>query len=158
MSIESKALPVHGSAYAQRERGRGGWHSGGNHARQADAAAPRDFNRARDPAGPGRPGQLSFGDLLDVVNPLQHIPFLGGLYRSATGDAISGQARVAGGLLYGGPLGLVSGLFSAAIEQDAGAEPAMAAARQLTPLGRGDRSGEMAEASGILPKFGEDLK
>ncbi len=59
---------------------------------------------------------LSFADLLDVVNPLQHIPLLGGLYRRLTGDALSPAARVLGGGLFGGPIGAIAGAAAAAIE------------------------------------------
>ena len=57
----------------------------------------------------GRTG-FSFGDLIDVINPLQHIPGIAELYRSVTNDRISDDARTAGNMLYGlalgGPIGL----------------------------------------------------
>lgn len=53
---------------------------------------------------------LTFGDLIDVVNPLQHLPVVGSLYRWLTGDDISPAARVAGGALYGGPIGLAGSI------------------------------------------------
>ncbi len=56
---------------------------------------------------------LTFGDLVDVVNPLQHIPIVANIYRSLTGDTISGPARVAGGALYGGPFGMLAGIANA---------------------------------------------
>lgn len=48
---------------------------------------------------------FTFADLLDVVNPLQHIPIIGTLYRHITGDALSPAARLAGGTLFGGAIG-----------------------------------------------------
>ena len=48
---------------------------------------------------------LDFGDVLDVVNPLHHIPVVGHLYRKLTGDVIAPALRIAGGALFGGPLG-----------------------------------------------------
>jgi len=57
--------------------------------------------------------ELGFGDLLDIVNPLQHIPIVGNLYRRLTGDTISGPARVAGAALYGGPVGMLAGIVNA---------------------------------------------
>ena len=48
---------------------------------------------------------LTFGDLLDTINPLQHIPLVDGLYRHLTGDTIRPQGQVLGGLLYGGLIG-----------------------------------------------------
>ena len=40
---------------------------------------------------------FNFFDLLDIINPLQHIPILSGLYRKITGDEISPGARMMGG-------------------------------------------------------------
>ena len=56
---------------------------------------------------------ISFGDFLDMINPLQHIPVLSSLYRAATGDTISPISRVAGDTLYGGIMGLASAGLSA---------------------------------------------
>lgn len=60
--------------------------------------------------------ELTFNDLLDTLNPLQHIPAVSEAYRAITGDKISPLARVAGGALYGGPIGLVLSVADAAIE------------------------------------------
>ena len=51
-------------------------------------------------------GELSFWDFLDVINPLQHIPLLNSAYRELTGDTIKPIMKLAGGALFGGPLGL----------------------------------------------------
>ena len=48
---------------------------------------------------------FNFLDLLDVINPLQHIPFVSTLYRALTGDTIAPASRVAGGAPFGGPIG-----------------------------------------------------
>lgn len=48
---------------------------------------------------------FSFKDVLDLVNPLQHIPVVGNLYRKLTGEVIAPAIRLAGGALFGGPLG-----------------------------------------------------
>lgn len=60
-------------------------------------------------------GKLTFGDLVDTLNPLQHIPVISEIYRGVTGDSITPQARVAGATLYGGPIGLVASVVSLAI-------------------------------------------
>ena len=62
---------------------------------------------------------FDLGDLLDVINPLQHIPVISSIYRSLTGDEISPAARLAGGTLYGGPVGLVSSFVSGIVEDTA---------------------------------------
>ena len=54
---------------------------------------------------------FNFGEVLDILNPLQHIPGINTLYRKLTGDDASVRARMTGSALYGmigGPLGMVS--------------------------------------------------
>jgi hypothetical protein len=65
---------------------------------------------------------FSWDDLIDIVNPLQHIPVVGSLYRTLTGDTISSTARVAGATLYGGPLGMVAGAANVIIAEANGAD------------------------------------
>lgn len=64
---------------------------------------------------------LSFGDVLDAVNPLQHIPVVSNVYRALTGSTISATSQIAGDAVYGLALGGGT-LVSAAI----GAVPAVA--------------------------------
>jgi hypothetical protein len=59
-------------------------------------------------------------DVLDVVNPLQHLPVVGTVYRAITGDKIGDVEKVAGDTLYGGPIGLVSSLADLAFEKITG--------------------------------------
>jgi len=66
--------------------------------------------------GPDADNDLDFWDLLDVVNPLQHTPVVSSIYRYVTGDEIGGLARLAGGFLYGGPVGLASSAANLGIE------------------------------------------
>lgn len=57
-------------------------------------------------------GELpSFSDMLDAVNPLQHIPVLSDVYREISGDGISAGASLAGGALFGGPLGFLGAVI-----------------------------------------------
>jgi hypothetical protein len=60
---------------------------------------------------------LTFWDFLDVVNPLQHIPVVGHIYRAVTGDTIKPAMQVVGGTLFGGPIGMAASVASVAIEQ-----------------------------------------
>lgn len=62
----------------------------------------------------------SFSDLLDFVNPLQHLPVVGGLYRAITGKKVDASAQIVGGLLYGGPIGLASAAFNVMLEGSTG--------------------------------------
>ena len=72
------------------------------------------------PAPPGE--ELTFSDFLSVINPLQHIPVVSSIYRWITGDSIKPAARVIGGALYGGPVGLATAAFNAIVEQVKGAD------------------------------------
>lgn len=63
---------------------------------------------------------LTFGDVLDLINPLHHIPIVSTLYRSLTGDTISPASRIAGGGLFGGPIGLVAAVVNTAIAERSG--------------------------------------
>ncbi|MEX2642659.1 MAG: hypothetical protein WD270_04355 [Acetobacterales bacterium] len=101
-----------------------------------DALMDADFGSARAPrtgapgaaaartggksGGGDESGSLGFLDLLDVVNPLQHIPGVSTLYREITGDEIKAPARVLGGAIYLGPIGFIASAFNAALEAVSG--------------------------------------
>jgi hypothetical protein len=59
---------------------------------------------------------FSFGDILDTLNPLQHLPIVSTLYRAFTGDAIAPAPRVLGDALFGGPIGAATGVVNAALK------------------------------------------
>ena len=63
---------------------------------------------------------FNFLDILDVINPLQHIPFVSTLYRALTGDTIAPASRVAGGALFGGPIGAVVSLVNTIVAEWSG--------------------------------------
>lgn len=65
---------------------------------------------------------FGFADLLDMVNPLQHIPIVGHLYRSITGDDIKPIGRIVGGGLFGGVVGAASGLVNIIAEEETGSD------------------------------------
>lgn len=83
---------------------------------------------------PNTGGDL-FDAVLDTVNPLQHIPVVSNVYRAATGDGTSPLASMAGGFLFGGPLGLAVGAASSFIEIVTGKSPAAHAMALLDTLG-----------------------
>lgn len=60
---------------------------------------------------------FSFKDLLDVVNPLQHIPVIGTLYRHITGDTINTVPKIAGDTLYGGLEGFAGSVADTIFEK-----------------------------------------
>ncbi len=54
--------------------------------------------------------------VIDIVNPLQHIPIVSTLYRNVTGDEMSPMARLAGDTLFGGPIGAALAMLDIATE------------------------------------------
>jgi hypothetical protein len=63
---------------------------------------------------------FGFADLVDIVNPLHHIPLVGTLYREMTGDTIRDSGRIVGGALFGGPAGAAAGLANTIIAHETG--------------------------------------
>jgi hypothetical protein len=65
-------------------------------------------------------GEDFFHRLLDVVNPLQHLPVVGTIYRAVTGEHIGPLEKIAGDALYGGIWGAASSVAEVAFEQATG--------------------------------------
>jgi len=63
---------------------------------------------------------FSFGDVIDMINPLQHLPVIGTLYRKFTGDTIKPFANIIGGAIFGGPVGAVSSTANVIIKDRTG--------------------------------------
>jgi hypothetical protein len=98
--------------------------------------------------------ELTFDDFIDIINPLQHIPVVNYIYRAITGDKISGFAQIAGGGLFGGPLGLVGGVVEAAFNDETGHGPAETMVADI--LGLKDHATMVAEAD-RSPKPAPDM-
>ncbi len=62
----------------------------------------------------------SFSDLIDIINPLQHIPIVNMIYQNLTGDRQGAVANVVGGTLWGGPLGLFCATTDLAVQDQTG--------------------------------------
>jgi len=75
----------------------------------SSAAKPADSSVKQDDEG-------FFGHLLDVVNPLQHLPIIGTIYRAVTGDKMGPVEKIAGDTLYGGMWGAISSIADVAFE------------------------------------------
>lgn len=89
-----------------------------------------------------------FWDLVDVVNPMQHIPVVATIYRDITDDEIKPAAKIAGGTLFGGVLGFASSLVDSMIEEASGqdiGETALAAVAAPEP---GREHGHQATLAG----------
>jgi hypothetical protein len=67
-------------------------------------------------------GAPSFKDVLDTINPLQHIPIVSSIYQSLTGDVPSAGAKITGGALFGGPIGLVASIFDSIVQSTTGTD------------------------------------
>lgn len=97
----------------------------------ADVMDQVDSERGPTPTAPAEtaksPGiafwqqeEFGFGDFLDIVNPLHHIPIVATIYRNLTADKIGMVPRVVGGALWGRVGGFVAGLVNAAVEMFTG--------------------------------------
>ena len=110
---------------------------------EASALAPQPTNSLRQPTGFQRVGLkvakstdfnmfgkdgFTFFDLLDIINPLQHIPGVSFLYRKITGDTIDPGSRIIGGTILGGPIGAVANLGDVMLQHKTGEDLAETAA------------------------------
>lgn len=86
------------------------------------------------------PQEFTFGDMVDMVNPLHHIPIVGHAYRHMSGDEIKPISQIIGGAVFGGPVGAASGLVNVIVEEETG--------KDLT-------GNAIAMARGELPTFRE---
>lgn len=63
---------------------------------------------------------FSFATVLDIVNPLQHIPVVSTVYQKLTGDVASPGANIVGGALFGGPVGLALATLDSSLKGETG--------------------------------------
>jgi hypothetical protein len=84
-----------------------------------------------------------FENLLDIINPLQHIPIVSTIYRAITGDEIAAPARLIGGALFGGPVGFASSVANLIFEEASGDDLAGHALALLSDI---DGAPELADA------------
>ena len=78
------------------------------------AAVPVSTGKSSDTSG--QPHESFFHHLWDVVNPLQHLPVIGTIYRAITGEKLDAVEKIAGDTLYGGLWGAVSSIADVAFE------------------------------------------
>jgi hypothetical protein len=115
------------------------------------AATPATPPPAPQPSHLWKDGKsFGFHDLLDLINPLQHLPIIGAVYRWATGDEPGDVARVAGDTLYGGPIGLALGLLATATEDDKGRDLGERTVAALFGSGGDDASPPKATATAAV--------
>jgi len=128
---------------------------------QAATADAADFSRILNETAPQKsnipaPAEaeshpfLSFlKDVFDVINPLQHIPVIGAIYRHITGDEISPMAHLAGDALYGGPIGGALALADIAYQKTTGKDVGETVIAALT-AGKNPADAVIARASDII--------
>lgn len=68
----------------------------------------------------GADGKSFFDNMLDVVNPLEHLPVVSTIYHAITGNQSGDVEKIAGDTLYGGPIGLLSSVADIAFEKITG--------------------------------------
>jgi hypothetical protein len=93
--------------------------------------APSTGRRERGRGPEAMEGDLTFEDVLDILNPLQHLPVISHIYRAVSGDEIKGFAEVAGSAIFGGPIGIITGAFNAMFEDETGESPVTMVANLL---------------------------
>lgn len=87
-------------------------------ASQANAA---NAAKARDQAQGTDETSLGFKDVLDLINPLEHLPIISNVYHAIVGESTAKPAvKLVGDAVYGGPLGMLSGGVDAIIKQASG--------------------------------------
>lgn len=64
--------------------------------------------------------EFGFTDLIDIINPLQHIPLVAQVYRELSGDEIKPSSKIVGGALFAGPIGAAGGIIDAVIVNETG--------------------------------------
>ncbi len=88
------------------------------------------------------PDGFTFLDFLDIINPLQHIPIVATLYRDLTGDQIDPGSRIAGGTLFGGPIGAIAATVNVALTETTGQDMGDHIMAFLNGEGEGDEAAD----------------
>jgi len=91
-------------------------HSPARGVEQVTVSAPKIPASTPDAPPKSGEGEGFFHHLLDVINPLQHLPIIGTLYRAITGEHIGPVEKVMGDTLYGGLWGAASSVADLAFE------------------------------------------
>lgn len=71
-------------------------------------------------ADAGESGEYTFADVIDIINPLHHLPVIGTIYRKLSGDTIKPMANIIGGAVFGGPVGAVSSTMNVVVKSTTG--------------------------------------
>ncbi len=90
-------------------------------ARIADGGAARSHRGQINTQHPTTAHQeITFSDVLEFLNPLNHIPVVSQLYHQATGEKPSAVGSLVSGALLGGPIGFAVAAVGAVFEEATG--------------------------------------
>tara|TARA_R110001592_G_scaffold3525_8_gene19860 strand:- start:25908 stop:26462 length:555 start_codon:yes stop_codon:yes gene_type:complete len=78
------------------------------------------MQQGEQPISVSKEDRFGIFDLIDMINPLQHIPLLNIAYQRLTGDTIKPISRIIGGTVFGGPAGAATGLMTSVIQDGTG--------------------------------------
>ena len=84
-------------------------------------------------------GEFSVADVIDTINPLQHIPIISTIYRELTGDRIGHGARMAGDVLFLGPLGGLTAMANILVQESSGLDIGEHALAMFKPASEGEQ-------------------
>ena len=117
-------------------------------------AKPASFSAQSAPAESSPPSHEGFlHHLWNVVNPLQHVPVIGTIYRAITGEHLDAVEKIAGDSLYGGIWGAVASVADVAFEGLTGKsfeDTALA-------LFKSDRGTRVASTKIVAPTIAADI-
>jgi hypothetical protein len=86
----------------------------------ASASTDKSTDTGKPLLTAGADGKSFFENMLDVVNPLEHLPIVSTIYHAITGNQSGDVEKIAGDTLYGGPIGLLSSVADVAFEKITG--------------------------------------
>ena len=95
----------------------------------------------------GPDGKLGWKDLLDLVNPLQHIPLVNIAYRHFTGDQPSGAAELLGAIPFG-PFSTMTAVADLAVRSTTGKDIGETVIAMVTGGDKTDTASNLAQAGG----------
>lgn len=93
---------------------------------------------------------ISVADIVDLVNPLQHIPILSSIYREVTGDTIDPGIRLLAGAALGGPIGFAVAMVNAVVEDGSGQD----VGGHMIAMVTGEGEAETTELAALTPAAG----
>jgi hypothetical protein len=96
----------------------------------------------------GEDGKLGWDDVIDLINPLQHIPLVNVLYRKLTGDKINGAAELLGAIPFG-PFSTLSAITNIAVREASGRD---VGANVIAMITGEDKQGDGAAAQDLAQR------